>query len=102
MFAWAKNAPPTTLPQGVSFLVDPGQRRYLVLQVRLFLKTNVMLSWFQIHYAKPLSDADHTGLSLQYQRSETKYQAGILLMLRGSLSIPPNTASRINKRAFFM
>ena len=33
MFAWAKNAPPTTLPQGVSFLVDPGQRRYLVLQV---------------------------------------------------------------------
>ena len=38
MFAWAKNAPPTTLPQGVSFLVDPGQRRYLVLQVRLFLK----------------------------------------------------------------
>ena len=33
MFAWAKNAPPTTLPQGVSFLVDPSQRRYLVLQV---------------------------------------------------------------------
>jgi len=76
MFAWAKNAPPTTLPQGVSFLVDPSQRRYLVLQ---------------IHYAKPLPDPDHTGLSLQYQRSETKYQAGILLMLRGSLSIPPNT-----------
>merc|ERR1719220_2604145 len=76
MFAWAKNAPPTTLPQGVSFLVDPSQRRYLVLQ---------------IHYAKPLPDPDHTGLSLQFQRSETKYQAGILLMLRGSLSIPPNT-----------
>merc|ERR1719209_2193917 len=53
MFAWAKNAPPTTLPQGVSFLVDPSQRRYLVLQ---------------IHYAKPLPDPDHTGLSLQYQR----------------------------------
>ena len=33
MFAWAKNAPPTSLPQGVSFTVDPGQRRYLVLQV---------------------------------------------------------------------
>merc|ERR1719370_2380559 len=77
MFAWAKNAPPTTLPQGVSFLVDPSQRRYLVLQ---------------IHYAKSLPDADHTGLSLQYQRAETKYQAGILLMLRGGLSIPPNTA----------
>jgi len=77
MFAWAKNAPPTSLPQGVSFLVDPGQRRYLVLQ---------------IHYAKPLPDADHTGLSLQYQREETKYQAGILLMLRSGLSIPPNTA----------
>ena len=35
MFAWAKNAPPTTLPQGVSFLVDPSQRRYLVLQVTI-------------------------------------------------------------------
>ena len=49
----------------------------------------------QIHYAKPLPDPDHTGLSLQYQRSETKYQAGILLMLRGSLSIPPNTVSNL-------
>ena len=94
MFAWAKNAPPTTLPQGVSFLVDPGQRRYLVLQVEFIESWGEKDAIFlQIHYAKPLPDADHTGLSLQYQRAETKYQAGILLMLRGSLSIPPNTAS---------
>ena len=33
MFAWAKNAPPTTLPSGVSFTLDPGVKRYLVLQV---------------------------------------------------------------------
>ena len=56
-------------------------------------RTANKICFLQIHYAKPLPDADHTGLSLQYQREETKYQAGILLMLRGGLSIPPNTAS---------
>ena len=34
MFAWAKNAPATTLPPGVSFTLDPSQKRYLVLQVQ--------------------------------------------------------------------
>jgi len=76
MFAWAKNAPPTTLPQGVSFTINPAQRRYLVLQ---------------IHYAHKLSEPDHTGLSLTYQVDPTKYTAGILLMLRGGLTIPANT-----------
>jgi len=76
MFAWAKNAPPTTLPQGVSFTINPAQRRYLVLQV---------------HYAHKLAEPDHTGLSLTYQVDPTKYTAGILLMLRGGLTIPANT-----------
>jgi len=76
MFAWAKNAPPTTLPPGVSFNINPAQRKYLVLQ---------------IHYAHPLEEEDHTGLSLTYQVDPTKYTAGILLMLRGGLTIPPNT-----------
>lgn len=78
MFAWAKNAPATSLPQGVSFTVNPKVARYLVLQ---------------IHYAHPLEEKDHTGLSLTYQRSETKYRAGILLMVLGRLTIPANTAT---------
>jgi hypothetical protein len=77
MFAWAKNAPATTLPEDVSFTVDPSKNKYLVLQ---------------IHYAHPLPDADHTGLSLKYQRAETRYRAGILLMMLGGIVIPANTA----------
>lgn len=76
MFAWAKNAPATTLPPGVSFNINPAQRKYLVLQ---------------IHYAHPLEEPDNTGLSLTYQVDPTKYTAGILLMLRGGLTIPANT-----------
>ena len=48
MFAWAKNAPPTTLPQGVSFLVDPSQRRYLVLQVGI-VNTIIASKIFSVH-----------------------------------------------------
>ena len=59
VFAWAKNAPRTRLPPGVSFTVDPAVRRYLVLQ---------------IHYARALPDPDHTALSLTYQETPTQYQ----------------------------
>ena len=76
MFAWAKNAPPTTLPPEVSFSLDPKVRRYLVLQV---------------HYAHQITEPDYTSLSLTYQESPTKYSAGILLMLRSYLNIPANT-----------
>jgi len=76
MFAWAKNAPPTTLPSGVSFTLNPQTKRYLVLQV---------------HYAHQISEPDYTSLSLSYQETPTKYAAGILLMLRGWLHIPANT-----------
>merc|ERR550519_2601687 len=76
MFAWAKNAPPKKLPQDVSFEVSPKHKPYLVLQV---------------HYKHPLATPDKTGLSLKYRYQATEYTAGILLMLRGFLSIPPNT-----------
>jgi len=76
MFAWAKNAPPKKLPQDVSFEVSPDQKGYLVLQV---------------HYKHPLATPDQTGLSLKYSTQATTYTAGILLMLRGYLTIPPNT-----------
>jgi hypothetical protein len=74
MFAWAKNAPPTTLPKNVGFNLDPKERKYLVLQV---------------HYAHSLPDADYTGLSLKYQMSPPMYQAGILLMATYGV-IPPH------------
>ena len=76
MFAWAKNAPATTLPAGVSFKVNPKERRFLVLQV---------------HYAHKLEDEDHTSLSLSYQVQPTEFSAGILLMLRSHLEIPANS-----------
>jgi len=76
MFAWAKNAPPKKLPQDVSFEVSPFKKHYLVLQV---------------HYKHPLATPDKTGLSLKFRYQATKYTAGILLMLRGMLTIPPNT-----------
>ena len=76
MFAWAKNAPPTSLPSGVSFKLKPVERRFLVLQV---------------HYAHQLQDRDFTSLSLSYQVEPTEFDAGILLMLRSQLTIPPNT-----------
>ena len=78
MFAWAKNAPATTLPPGVSFTLDPSVKRFLVLQ---------------IHYAHQVTEPDYTSLSLSYQPGATRYQAGILLMLRSYLNIPPNTAA---------
>ena len=33
MFAWAKNAPPTTLPKDVGFKLNPKEKKYLILQV---------------------------------------------------------------------
>eukprot|EP00095_Tigriopus_kingsejongensis_P003105 maker-scaffold428_size174301-snap-gene-0.22 protein:Tk03105 transcript:maker-scaffold428_size174301-snap-gene-0.22-mRNA-1 annotation:"af109920_1alpha-amidating enzyme precursor 2" len=75
MYAWAKNAEATVMPPDVSFAVD--RARYLVLQV---------------HYVNPLTTPDHTGLKLYYQAQVTKYSAGIFLLLRSYLSIPPNTA----------
>ncbi|TRY67348.1 hypothetical protein TCAL_12467 [Tigriopus californicus] len=75
MYAWAKNAPPTTLPADVSFaMVDTP---YFVLQV---------------HYVNSLEEADNTGLQLYYQTQATKYSAGIYLLLRSNLHIPPNVA----------
>ena len=76
MFAWAKNAPATSLPPGVSFSLKPEERRFLVLQV---------------HYAHQLQDPDYTSLSLSYQVQPTEFAAGILLMLRSYLPIPPDT-----------
>ena len=77
MYAWAKSAPSTHLPSHVSFTINPAERQYLVLQV---------------HYAHP-HRADYSGLSLKYQMKPTRYSAGIFILLRAGLHIPPNTAT---------
>ena len=75
MFAWAKHAQPTKLPDDVGFELSPDD--YIVLQV---------------HYAKPLSDDDHSGISLKIVETAPKYTAGMFLLLRSHLDIPPETA----------
>lgn len=55
MYAWAKDAPPTALPDDVGFQVDADTDGYLVLQV---------------HYAHGLPEKDHTGLRMTYQHEE--------------------------------
>ena len=43
-----------------------------------------------MHYAKPQTD-DHSGLAVTVRQEKPKYTAGMFLMLRSQLDIPPNT-----------
>lgn len=52
LFAWAKRAPPTEMPNGVTFKVDPAETPFLVLQV---------------HYAHKMDQADSSAISVEYQ-----------------------------------
>lgn len=107
MFAWAKNAPPTSLPPSVGFRFG-GQKssvKYLVLQ---------------IHYAHPLppGEKDYSGMDIDVTSEEyelsllflmpsflcmlilishrQKYIAGIFLLIGGAI-IPPFMPSKIFK-----
>ncbi|CAG0902557.1 unnamed protein product [Darwinula stevensoni] len=76
MFAWAKNAPPLTLPPDVGFRVTPGS--YITVQ---------------IHYAKVFSSAeppDSSGIRLHVSYEKPKNIAGIYLMVASDIRIPPN------------
>merc|ERR1719322_1039338 len=73
MFAWAKHAQPTELPNDVGFSLHPDE--YLVLQV---------------HYAKPQQN-DNSGLAVLVRQTKPKYTAGMFLLLRSYLEIPPFT-----------
>ena len=74
MFAWAKHAQPTELPPDVGFQLEPDD--FIVLQV---------------HYAKPLEEPDHSGISIMFVDTAPKYTAGMFLLLRSHLNIPPET-----------
>lgn len=52
MYAWAKNAPSTSLPEGVGF--------------RIAGDSSIKFLTLQIHYAVALpNDSDHSGLALR-------------------------------------
>ena len=74
MFAWAKHAQPTELPPDVGFQLEPDD--FIVLQV---------------HYAKPLKEPDNSGISIMFVDTAPKYTAGMFLLLRSYLNIPPET-----------
>ena len=76
MFAWAKHAQPTKLPGDVGFQLE--EEDYIVLQV---------------HYAHPLREADHSGIAITVVDKAPLYTAGMFLLLRSHLNIPPNTPS---------
>ncbi|XP_064111152.1 peptidyl-glycine alpha-amidating monooxygenase B-like isoform X2 [Macrobrachium nipponense] len=79
MYAWAKNAPATHLPNNVGFRIG-GQSgiRYLTLQ---------------IHYSQPLPDGlkDYSGLQMEVTTQEQTYKAGIYLLMAGFADIPPHS-----------
>ncbi|XP_045113958.1 peptidyl-glycine alpha-amidating monooxygenase B-like isoform X5 [Portunus trituberculatus] len=79
MYAWAKNAPTTSLPEGVGFRIG-GQ-------------TGIHFLTLQIHYAKALPEGvkDHSGLQMELTTQKQKYKAGIYLLAAGNTIIPPNT-----------
>ncbi|KAK4321848.1 hypothetical protein Pmani_007385 [Petrolisthes manimaculis] len=79
MYAWAKNAPPTALPDQVGFRVGG--------------RTGINYLTMQIHYALPLEDGvkDMSGLKMEVTQHRQKYKAGIYLLAAGNVIIPPNT-----------
>lgn len=58
MYAWAKNAPPTTLPKDVGFRIGP--------------ESNIKNLVLQVHYAHPLpvGSTDKSGYRLHYSSEE--------------------------------
>ncbi|XP_035663616.1 peptidyl-glycine alpha-amidating monooxygenase B-like isoform X1 [Branchiostoma floridae] len=80
MYAWARDAPPTHIPEDVGFRIggDSGVD-HLVLQV---------------HYAhgfKDGHDLDHSGLSLHMTYRPQKYIAGVFLLASGYAHIPAHS-----------
>nr|AEI84584.1 peptidylglycine alpha-amidating monooxygenase [Conus bullatus] len=78
MFAWAKNAPPTKLPEGVGMRIGK----------QLSIKTVVV----QIHYAKSFSEneePDKSGIRLHLSKKKPQYVAGVYIMV-ATFDIPPN------------
>ncbi|XP_013394833.1 peptidyl-glycine alpha-amidating monooxygenase isoform X2 [Lingula anatina] len=82
LFAWAKNAPPTNLPEDVGFKIGGSSNvRHIVLQ---------------IHYKNPTKEPDASGVRLHYTPERQKNIAGIALLLSTQISIPPHQPETIS------
>ena len=66
MYAWARDAPPTILPDDVAFKLEPND--FIVLQ---------------IHYANQFEEPDHTSVTLKVSSQKPKYFAGIYILWKG-------------------
>lgn len=85
MYAWAKNAPPTSLPEDVAFKI--AQDELIVLQ---------------IHYANEFQDPDHTSVTVKISQDKPKFFAGIYLLWLNYLVIPPGkTETKGDMNCFF-
>ncbi|XP_060607191.1 peptidyl-glycine alpha-amidating monooxygenase-like isoform X2 [Ruditapes philippinarum] len=78
IFAWAKNAPPLSLPK------DVGQHIGRTTDIRHIV--------IQIHYANALNASDNSGIRLYTTRQRQPYVSGIYLLLGYGITIPRNTA----------
>nr|XP_033785075.1 peptidyl-glycine alpha-amidating monooxygenase isoform X4 [Geotrypetes seraphini] len=78
LYAWARNAPPKSLPKGVGFRVGGVGSKYFVLQV---------------HYGDNRAFSDHhedcSGVTLQLTREKQPLIAGIYLLMSLNTVIPP-------------
>ena len=73
IYDWGKDAGPITLPTDVGFEVD------------VIEDTIVM----QVHYKVPLDFKDLTSAIIKYTEKKPKYRAGMLMLQRRTLKIPP-------------
>lgn len=80
MFAWAKNAPPTQLPDGVG--------------LRIGKKTTIRSIVVQIHYAKSFAaneKPDDSGIRLHLKSEKQPFVAGVFLLMSYNFAVPPET-----------
>ena len=76
MYAWARDAPPTYLPEDVAFKLAPED--YIVVQ---------------IHYAITFNEKDHTSVSIRTTSKKPKKFAGIYIMWKNYFRIPPGVSA---------
>ncbi|KAK0055292.1 alpha-amidating enzyme precursor 1 [Biomphalaria pfeifferi] len=74
LFAWARNGTPTVLPADVGF--------------RIGSNTTVKTLVLQVHYAKPLTEKDYSGVRIYTTQESPKFVAGIFFMVANTFQLP--------------
>ena len=89
IYDWGKDAEPASLPQDVGFEVDVEEDQIVM----------------QVHYKFPLDFKDNTGAVIKYTDNKPKYNAGMMILLRSRLTIPPgvkNVQADINCKVWLL